>query len=105
MLVPGLRRRYIHRMAALAQPTPQEAAITEALASVALPKGVRLLRFALDNDWTGDPAVHVVYGVSKKIPDTKANIKKLVDLSRAVREAVDELRLDRFTYVNFEDVR
>jgi hypothetical protein len=92
-------------MAALAQPTPQEASVADALASVALPKGVRLLRFALDNDWTGDPAVHVVYGVSKKIPPTKANINKLVLLTRSVQAAVDELRLDRFTYVGFEDVR
>jgi hypothetical protein len=92
-------------MAALVQSTPQEAAVAEALASVALPKGVRLLRFTLDNDWSGDPAVHVVYGVSKKIPSTKANINQLVLLSRAVRDAVDELRLDRFTYVSFEDVR
>jgi hypothetical protein len=92
-------------MAALAQPTPQEAAVAEALSTVTLPKGVRLVRFYFDNDWSGDPAVRVVYGVSKKIPLTKARVRDLVSLSDAASRAVDQLNLDRFTYVTFDDVR
>jgi hypothetical protein len=95
----------MERMAALATPTPQEAAVAEALSTVTPPKGVRLLRFALDTDWSGDPAVHVVYGVSKKIPLTKARVRDLVALSRAAADAVDKMQLDRHTYVSFDDVR
>ena len=92
-------------MAALAQSTPQEALVAEALGNVTLPKGVRLLRVYFDTDWAGDPAIRVVYGVSKKIPLTKARVQDLVVLSRAAAKATDELHLDRHTYVNFDDVR
>jgi hypothetical protein len=92
-------------MAALAQSVPQEAAIADVLASVPLPKGVRLLRFYFDSDWSGDPAIRVVYGVSKKIPLTKARVRDLVALSRAAADTIDTLHLDRFTYVTFDDLR
>jgi hypothetical protein len=92
-------------MAALAHPSPQEADVEQALSTVTPPKGVRLLRFALDTDWSGDPAIHVVYGVSKKIPLTKARIRDLVTLSRTTADAVDKVQLDRHTYVSFDDVR
>jgi hypothetical protein len=92
-------------MAALVQSTPQEALVADALATVSLPKGVRLLRFYFDSDWSGDPAVRVVYGVSKKIPLTKARVRDLVALMREAENAIDILHLDRFAYVTFDDVR
>ncbi|MDQ2925215.1 MAG: hypothetical protein M3R43_06635 [Acidobacteriota bacterium] len=92
-------------MVAVAQVVSHEADVSEALSAVMLPKGVRLLRFSLDSDWSGDPAVHIVYGVSKKIPLTKARVRELVALSRAAADAVDQVQLDRHTYVTFDDVR
>jgi hypothetical protein len=92
-------------MAALAQPTPLEASVAEALATVSVPKGTKLLRFYFDSDWAGDPAVRVVYGVSKHVPLTKARARELAALSRAAQAAVDKLQLERFTYVTFDDVR
>ncbi len=88
----------------LASPA-QEKRVREALETVRLPQGVRLLRFSLDTDHTGDPAVRVVYGVSRRFPLTAARGRELAALSRATADAVLNGGVDRFAYTTFEDVR
>ena len=97
---------YSSRMgAALVAVSAQEELVKEALATVSLPKGVRLLRFFFDTDHTGDPAVRVVYGVSKKVPLTARRGRELAALSQATSFAIRDTGIDRFAYTTFDDVR
>lgn len=91
--------------AVLVHSSAQEDLIKEALASVAIPKGVRLLRFFFDTDHTGDPAVRVVYGVSKRAFPSMVGGRDLSELSLATAIAIRQTGIDRVPYTDFKDVR
>jgi hypothetical protein len=92
-------------MAALAQPDLLEASIREIVDSIVPPKGVRLRRIYFDNDHSGDPAVYIVFAVSKKVPLTKPRIRSLSALSNAVTDPIWNMPSAPIPYVRFEDVR
>jgi hypothetical protein len=92
-------------MAALAQPVPQEAAVAEMVRSLTLPKGVRLKTTFFDVDHSGDPAVYVVFAVSKQYGLGPARIRSLTSLRERVLRAFDSLGLDQLCYVRFVDVK
>jgi hypothetical protein len=92
-------------MAALAQPVAQEALVEQAVRSIAIPEGIRLRRIVFDTDHSGDTAVYVMFGVSKKFELTPARVRKLGTLRRAVTDKIDELNIGRLPYVVFEDAR
>ena len=83
----------------------EETVFTSAVASVTPPTGVRLRRLALDTDFTGDPAVRVVYGVSKKVPLPRKRAQSLASFSRNVANKLWDLSTERIPYVTFEDVK
>jgi hypothetical protein len=92
-------------MAALAQPDVMETTILGIVDSIPPPKGVRLRRVYFENDHSGDAAVYIVYGVSKKFPLTKARVRELTALSDAVTDPIWNIRNSPIPYVKFEDVR
>ncbi len=79
--------------------------MASAIDSVPTPDGVRLQRFFFDSDHSGDPAIRVVFGVSKKIPLTKRRVTTLTQFRIAVGDALWKLSLGPIPYVTFEDVR
>jgi hypothetical protein len=93
-------------MAALAQPTPLEALkaeIADAIASVPAPKGVRLDRFFFDNDHAGDPAIRVIFTLTRRGgPSDKERISTLTDFRIAVRDRLWDLQTGRIPYVSFQ---
>lgn len=97
--------RYIQVMAALAQRSPQEVAVEERLRSVELPRGVKLKAAFFDLDYSGDAAIYVVFSVSKQLGLGPARIKSLGQLRERVFAMLDEMGLDRLTYVRFVDVK
>jgi len=92
-------------MVALAQPIPQEVAVAEAVRSLPLPKGVRLKTISFDEDHSGDPAVYVIFAVSKQYGLGPARIRSLTALRESVLRAFDGLGLDQLCYVRFVDVK
>jgi hypothetical protein len=90
-------------MAALAQPVPQEAAVTELLSTLELPKGVRLRRVFFDNDWSGDPAIRIVFVNSLKYPLSKQRINQLSDVKNRARRVVNAAWPDHYAYATFEE--
>lgn len=98
-------RRYSEGMAALAQSSSQEHVITETIRSVPAPDGVRLRRFFFDRDHTGDPAIRVIFGVSKKYDLTKQRLSELNQFRVNVGRALWNASEDRIPYVTFEDAK
>jgi len=89
-------------MAALAQPVPQEAEIAEVVAAVPAPKGVRLKRIFFDNDHAGDPAIRVIFTLTRRGPSDKARMSTLTDFRIAVRDRLWDLQTGRIPYVRFQ---
>ncbi len=90
-------------MAALAQPVSQEAAVTDLLGTLELPKGIRLRRVFFDTDWSGDPAIRIVFVNSLKYPLTKQRIDLLSDVSLKAARIINRAWIDHFAYVTFEE--
>jgi hypothetical protein len=88
-------------MAALATPTPMEVAVEETVRSFMPPKGIRLHRVYFDEDHTGDPAIRVIYVVTRKVELTKQRVKELSDFRRSVASALWELQTGRIPYVTY----
>jgi hypothetical protein len=87
------------------QTAPLEHLVEEAVKSVPTPRGVRLRRIYFDTDSTGDPAIYIVFAVSRRLGVAPARIRSIGDLQDAVREAVDAVQADRIPYVRFEDAK
>jgi hypothetical protein len=92
-------------MAALAHPSPQEAVVEKEIRSLSMPKGVRLRTVSFDTDHSGDPAVYVVFTVSKQQGFGPARIRSLGVLRNFVFGVIDNLNLNRLCYVRFVDVK
>jgi hypothetical protein len=95
------RQRYIGPMAALATPTPLEAIVEETVKSFTPPKGIRLHRVYFDEDHTGDPAIRVIFVVTRKIELTKQRVQELSDFRLAVADALWKLQTERIPYVRY----
>jgi hypothetical protein len=92
-------------MAALAQSVPQEAAVADLLGTLELPKGVRLRKVFFDTDWSGDPAIRIVFVNSLKYPLTKQRIDLLSDLMVRAARLVNAAWPDHFAYVTFDEAK
>jgi hypothetical protein len=90
-------------MAALPQVDPIEMLLDQTVKAVPVPKGVLLRRIYFDTDSTGDPAIYIVYAVSRRLGIAPAAVRSIGTLENAVSEAVEALHLDRIVYVRFED--
>ena len=77
--------------------------VEDAVRSVEVPKGVELRRIAFDNDFGGDPAIRVVYGITRRIALTKARVRELTDFKLAVGDRIWSLQTGRIPYVTFAE--
>jgi len=92
-------------MAAFAQPTPLEAlkeTVAHAIAEVPMPKGVRLERIFFDNDHAGDPAIRVIFALTRRGPSDEERMNVLTDFRIAVRDRLWDLQTGYIPYVNFQ---
>lgn len=92
---------YSDRMAALAQITPQQEAIREALASLSLPEGVALQAVELRENSFGEPSWFIIYAVAPIHLSDEDRAKQLSDLIDDTLRALDRLDLPLFEYVDF----
>ena len=88
-------------MAAYAQPVPLEATVREAVASIPLPQGVKLLRLEFREDSTGDPAIFVIYSIDEPLKSTDEWIRELSALRDTARSRIRDLDESRFPYFRF----
>jgi hypothetical protein len=88
-------------MAALTTPTPQEAAVTQALAAVPVPEGIHFKELSFAEDYSGDPAVFIAYTIDSVEKPQEERALELAFLRRSVIRSVWALGLNVFPYVRF----
>ncbi len=92
-------------MAAVAQ-VDEEVLVREVIGGIDPPPGVRLRYINLNYvDSTGDLAVQVVFGVSKRIPLTEQRIANLSRFKRALAESITLLGLPKWPLINYVETR
>jgi hypothetical protein len=101
----GLKRRYIEAMSMVAPSILDEETVAKAVDSVLRPQGVSRGRISFDLDHAGEPAIRVIFPVSKKIALTPSRVTELAEFRRSVRDAVRALGSASFPYVSLEDAR
>lgn len=92
---------YSDRMAALAQITPPQEAIREALASLSLPEGVALHAVELRENGFGEPSWFIIYAVEPIHLSDEDRAKQLSEVVDRTLRALSALNLPYFEYVDF----
>ena len=75
--------------------------IETALASVERPSYVTELRFVLDNDWSGDPAVRIWVIVRDDITERAEVLEHAEPVRSSIVQALRDAEVARWPYVHF----
>lgn len=68
-------------------------------------EGVEAVRVELQDDWSGDPAMYLVFTVRRRGPDPDREwIRKFIDYSDVIQTKILHSGLKRFPYTRLEDV-
>lgn len=82
----------------------EEPEVRELLAEVPLPAGVELQRIDAGEDWTGEPAMHIVLGVSQSVPLTKERVSDLRRVMQRIDNKMIDAGMPKWPFVHFVDV-
>jgi hypothetical protein len=83
----------------------QEESVKQAIDGIALPPGVKFRGMDFGFDHSGDPALYLVYGVSKRLGFGAARMRLLHQFDREVTDASYQTGIERLVYVRFEDTK
>jgi hypothetical protein len=81
----------------------EESLIREQIAQIDLPDGVRFKRIVDGFEWTGEPAWHIYFAVSKQIPLTKRFMQRLGAIRNDLDARIFRLQSGKWPFVHFEE--
>jgi len=81
----------------------EESLIREQVGQIDLPDGVRFKRIVDGFEWTGEPAWHIYFAVSKQIPLTKRFMQRLSAIRKDLDARIFPLESGKWPFVHFEE--
>lgn len=88
-------------MATAAVQLDEESLIRDFVAQTTLPVGVRFKRVDQAIDSSGEPALRIIFAVSRKFPLNKKRVNDLSDLKNALQDKVFRANIAKWPFVNF----
>ncbi len=65
-------------------------------------EGVETVHVRLDRDWSGDPAMYLIFTLRKSLDADKEWIHRFIDYSSAIQQKIIDSGLTRFPYTQLD---